>query len=121
MHISIENALLRADRLLVLAANFLRAGLDERFHRQDAQRKHVELPKHGDPGREVERTDDHAERADEKRFGRGRNAVVPQQAISKLAVSRHVYQDRFCTRKYSWQGGAPQPTAFRCSRGTYLT
>src|SRR3989449_3417408 len=103
--VAIPNALLHLQRLFVLAPDFLRARGDECLDREDPQRQHVQLAQHRYPGREVERAHDHAERPEQHRFRRRRNPLVAHQAVSQLAVSRHIEQDRFCPRKHGWHGG----------------
>src|SRR5205807_9529743 len=61
-NVAVPDALLRLERLFVLATDGLRARCDERLERKDPQRQHVELAEHRNPGREVERAHDDAQR-----------------------------------------------------------
>src|SRR3989475_6071723 len=114
--VAVPNALLRLKRLFVLAPDGLRARGDERFDGQDSQRQHVQLAQHRNPGREVERAHDHAERPEQHHFRRRRNPLVAHQAVSQLAVSRHIEQDRFCPRKHGWHGGRQRLQVSRSRR-----
>src|SRR5579859_3055569 len=102
--VAVEDAFLRRQRRFVLAPDVLRARLDERLHREDAQRKHVELAQHRDPGRKVDRADDHAQRRQQHRLRRAGHPAVAQQAVGELAVSRHLHQNLHGTRK-QWHWG----------------
>src|SRR5690348_11808130 len=52
--VAIPDALLGIEQRFVLAPDLLRARLDERLHREDAQCQDIELAQDRDPGREVE-------------------------------------------------------------------
>src|SRR6266480_1303778 len=84
-NIPIPHALLGLERGLVLAPDPGRASLDERLHRQQPQRQHVQLSQHRDPAGEVERADDDAQGRQQHGLRRPRHAVVAQQAIGQLA------------------------------------
>src|ERR1700674_3324377 len=61
-HITVPNALLGLQCGLMLVLELFGARFDESLHRQYRQREHVEIAHDRDPGREVQRADDDAER-----------------------------------------------------------
>src|SRR2546428_416293 len=119
--VAVPNALLRLERLFVLAPDGLRARGDERFDGQDSQRQHVQLAQHRNPGREVERAHDHAERPEQHRLRRRRDPLVAHEAVRQLAVPRHIELNRFCLRKHGWHGGRQSLQVSRLHRKPIIT
>src|SRR5437868_5787128 len=119
-HITVPHALFRLQGGLMLGPDLCRASLDARLDREDAQGEHVELAQDRDPGREVERAEDQTDGREEHALRRGRNSVVPKEAVGKLAAPRHVDQNSFCPRKDGWHG-AGQGYRFSVRTETRLT
>ena len=64
----------------------------------------VQFPEHRNPGRDVERADDHAQRRQQGGLGRRRHAVVAEQAVGQLGVPGNVGEDGADAREVHGHG-----------------
>src|SRR5207248_925552 len=103
--VAVEQAVTLLERPPVLPDQLIGAGLDEDFERQHAQGQHVQFAQHRHPGWEVERAHDHAERGQQRRLGRRRDALVAKQAVRDLGLLRDLEKEVADTREVHWHGG----------------